>query len=309
MKKFIIIITTFLLVVAAIDISFGRLYMLLEAKAHTRNYHCMYEAGEDILILGSSYAVREIVPQVMTEKTGLSCYNAGEAGNGALCAWVRYNMFMRNHKPKMILYALTPGYDYVETGSTYNEYLRSFRSYYGIEPTVKAVYDDLGDTLDYIRMKSAFVRSNSEWISTLSRLVMRNNEAANGYEPFCKVFTPYEKADTAGMEPVKIDEKKFRYFEQLMREASASGIKLICFLPPHYYDTYHEQSHERALSLCRELSIPVIDNYNDLNYKNRPELFGDKDHLNHQGAMIYSAQLADSVINYTRTIEYFINEQ
>lgn len=295
MKKFCLIIASFLLVVAVADFSFGRLYMLLEEKTHTRNYHCMYEAGEDILILGSSYAVREIVPQVITERTGLSCYNAGEAGNGALCAWIRYNMFVSGHKPKLILYALTPGFDYVEDGSSYSEYLKSFRSYYGLEPTVKDVYEEMGEKFDGIRMKSAFVRSNSEWLASLPRLLFHDNEEANGYDPFYQVFTPYQQAETAGTEPVKIDEKKFHHFERLMREASAKGIKVICFLPPHYYDTYHEQAHERAFSLCKELSIPVINTYNDPYFKNKPEFFGDKDHLNHQGALIYSAQLADSL--------------
>lgn len=300
MKKFLIIILSFLLVVAGLDIVFGKMNMMLEAKAHTSNYHCMYEASEDILILGSSYAVREVIPQIMTEKTGLSCYNAGEAGNGALCAWIRYNMFVRNHTPKVVLYALTPGYDYVEISSTYNEYLKSFRSYYSEEPAVRAIYKDLGEEYNHIKMQSAMVRHNSEWLVTLCRMATHKNSDTNGYDPINMQFIPYEKPDTAGTEPVKVDEKKFRYYERLMRDATKRGIRVICFLPPHYYNTYHAQSHERALTLCRELSIPVIDNYNDNRYKNKPELFGDKEHLNHQGAMIYTAQLADSIKYYIR---------
>lgn len=300
MKKFLKYIIIFLVALTATDFAFGKLMMLLEAKAHTSNCHCMYEASEDILILGSSYAVREIIPQVITENTGLSCYNAGEAGNGALCAWIRYNMFVRNHTPKVILYALTPGSDYVEIGAAYNEYLKSFRSYYGIEPAVKEMYDDIGEENDNIKLRSAFVRCNSEWITMLYSLATKKNNGTNGYEPFYKVFTPYEKPDTAGTEPVLIDKKKFHYYERLMRDATSRGIKVICFLPPHYYNTYHAQSHEPAYRLCRELSIPVVDNYNDPRYKSKPELFGDKEHLNHQGAMIYTAQLADSIMKYIR---------
>lgn len=300
MKKFLLIILSFLLVIVGLDVIFGKISMMLEAKAHTANYHCMYEASEDVLILGSSYAVREVIPQVVTEKTGLSCYNAGEAGNGALCAWIRYNMFVRNHKPKVILYALTPGADYVEMGSTYNEYLKSFRAYYQQEPAVREVYREIGEEYDNLRMSSAFVRNNSEWINTVARYATHKVADTSGYDPFYKVFTPYEKPDTAGTEPVGIDKRKFHYYELLMRDATSRGIKVICFLPPHYYNTYHAQSHEPAYRLCGELSIPVIDNYNDPNYKNKPELFGDKEHLNHQGAMIYTVQLVDSIMTYLR---------
>lgn len=295
MKKFLITIVLFLLVIVGLDRAFGLFNRWLDAKAETANYHCMYQANEDVLILGSSYAVREIIPQVITEKTGMTCYNAGEAGNGALCAWIRYNMFVRNHTPKVILYALTPGYDYVEIASTYNEYLKSFRSYYTEEPAIQAMYDDLGEEYDRIKLQSAFVRCNSEWLVTMFRLATHKNVGTNGYDPFYKQFTPYEKPDSAGTETVKIDEKKFRYFECLMRDATSRGIKVVCFLPPHYYDTYHAQSHEPALALCRELNIPVIDDYNDAYYKDKPELFGDKEHLNHQGALIYTAQLVDSI--------------
>lgn len=299
MKKFLTYIIIFLVALMGADFVFGKLIMLLEARVDTHNYHCTYRATEDVLILGSSYAVREIIPQVITEETGLSCYNAGEAGNGALCAWIRYNMFVRNHVPKVILYALTPGYDYVEIGYTYNEYLKSFRAYYDVEPSIREMYDEIGEEYDDVKLRSAFVRYNSEWITMLYNFATRKNNNTNGYDPFNKVFTPYEVADTASTEPISIDEKKYHYFENLIRDATSRGIKVICFLPPHYYDTYHTQSHERAFALCKELDIPVINSYNDPYYKDKPELFGDKEHLNDKGARIYTKQLCDSITKYT----------
>lgn len=302
MKKFICYAILFVAAVALLDIAFGYANRAMERRAHTANYHCCYEATEDILILGSSYAVREVIPSVLTDSLGLSCYNAGEAGNGALCAWVRYNMFLRRHTPKFILYALTPGYDYVQTGKDYTEYLKSFKAYYGIEPTVNDIYRNMGDRLDAVRLRSAFVRYNSIWILTAKEALRPKHENLHGYAPFYSTFTPYAVPDSAGTEPVEIDEKKFAYFEALMRDATSRGIRVICFLPPHYYNTYHAQSHEPALALCRELSIPVIDSYNDPYYQTRPELFGDKEHLNHTGAQMYTAQLAEHIKNYFTNI-------
>lgn len=298
MKKFIRYTILFVAVIALLDIAFGYVNRVMEKRAHTANYHCCYEANEDILVLGSSYAVREIIPSVLTDSLGLSCYNAGEAGNGALCAWVRYNMFLRRHTPKFILYALTPGYDYVQTGKDYTEYLKSFKAYYGIEPTVDDIYRNMGDRLDAVRLRSAFVRYNSIWILTAKEALRPKHENLHGYDPFCSTFTPYAVPDSAGTEPVEIDEKKFFYLDTLLRNAVSRGIPVVAFLPPHYYNTYHAQSHERALALCHELSIPVIDNYNDPYYRAHSELFGDKDHLNHTGAQIYTAQLCDSIKRY-----------
>lgn len=298
MKKFIRYTILFVATIALLDMAFGYVNRAMEKRALTANYHCCYEATEDILVLGSSYAVREIVPSILTDSLGLSCYNAGEAGNGALGAWVRYNMFLRNHTPKLILYALTPGFDYINKGSDYTEYLKSFKAYYGIEPTVNEIYSHLGDRLDGIKLHSAFVRYNSIWIITAKEAIRPSQENPHGYNPFYNTFTPYTIPDSAGTAPVEIDKKKFAYFDSLMRDATSRGIRVICFLPPHYYPTYHAQSHEPALSLCRELNIPVINNYNDSYYRVHSELFGDKEHLNHQGAQVYTAQLCDSIQQY-----------
>lgn len=300
MKKFLTYIIVSLVVLIAADLAFGKLNMLLEAKVDTRNYHCTYSATEDILILGSSYGVKEIVPQTVSDQTGLTCYNAAEPGNGAICAWIRYNMFIRNHTPKIILYALTPGYDYVHIGDDYNEYLKSFRGYYGKEPAIKEMYELLGEANDSYKLRSNFAKYNSEWLTTMFYAITGKNKGLQGYMPFHAQFTPYEVADTADVEPIKVDEKKFRYFENLMRDATKRGIKVVCFLPPHYYNTYHAQSHERALTLCKELNIPVIDNYNDAYYKDKPELFGDKEHLNVYGAEIYTKQLCDSITKFLK---------
>lgn len=298
MKKFICYAILFVAAVALLDIAFGYANRAMERRAHTANYHCCYEATEDILILGSSYAVREVIPSILTDSLGLSCYNAGEAGNGALCSWVRYNMFLRYHTPKLIIYALTPGYDYVHMGSDYTEYLNSFKSYYGIEPTVDDIYRNMGDPMDAIKLRSSFVRYNSRWILSAKDALRPTPQNLHGYSPFYSTFTPYAVADSAGIEPVEIDEKKFFYLDTLLRDAVSRGIPVVAFLPPHYYNTYHAQSHEPALALCRELSIPVIDSYNDPYYQTRPELFGDKEHLNHTGAQIYTVQLAQDIKNY-----------
>lgn len=298
MKKFIRYTILFVAVIALLDMAFGCVNRAMEKRAQTANYHCCYEANEDILILGSSYAVREVIPSILTDSLGLSCYNAGEAGNGALCAWVRYNMFLRHHTPRLILYALTPGFDYVHMGDDYTEYLKSFKAYYGIEPTVDDIYRNMGDRLDAVRLRSDFVRYNSLWILTAKDALRPTHENLHGYDPFYSTFTPYAVPDSAGTEPIEVDENKFYYLDTLLRDATSRGIRVICFLPPHYYNTYHTQSHERALALCRELNIPVIDNYRDSYYRAHPELFGDKDHLNHTGAQIYTAQLCDSIHLY-----------
>lgn len=142
MRNFLIGIVIFFTVMILADIIFGKIMFYAESQSSSKNYHCMYAADEDILILGSSFAVRNIVPSIIEDSLGISCYNAGEAGNGALVAWARYNMFINNHMPKLIIYTLTPGYDYIKSDD-YSKYLNTLKPYYRKEKSITNMYDNL----------------------------------------------------------------------------------------------------------------------------------------------------------------------
>ena len=87
MKKILLWVVLFFITVAIVDYGFGRAMESLERKSESSNYHCMYKATEDVLVLGSSFAVRNIVPQVIEDCLGLTCFNADEPGVGIVCAW------------------------------------------------------------------------------------------------------------------------------------------------------------------------------------------------------------------------------
>ena len=65
MKKFFVNIIIFLVLILSIDLVFGKIMFYAESKSGRKKYHCMFEADEDILVLGSSYAVRNIVSSII----------------------------------------------------------------------------------------------------------------------------------------------------------------------------------------------------------------------------------------------------
>ena len=81
-----------------------------------------------IIILGSSHAVRHYVPSVIQDSLGLTCYNCGEPGCGIIPAYARYKMVAERNKPKLVIYEVTPGYDYL-VSDDYSKYLGKVRQY------------------------------------------------------------------------------------------------------------------------------------------------------------------------------------
>ena len=273
MKKTLYTLTLFFFVLFLLDWGFGITMHVIESKSEDKNYHCRYEANEDILVLGSSYAARDIVPSVIESELGLTCYNAGEPGNGVIAAWARYNMFINKHTPKLIIYTLTPLFDYFED-SDYSKYLAAIRPYYGIEPIVNDIYEELGTCSDRYKLQSSFVRYNSKWLQTLAHVLTHKNQGLNGYEPLYQVYTPDDNnlsrnTDLFG----SVDYKKLKYVEALFSDIVKKDICIVCLITPHYYKENNLAEYQLGLNLCKKYNIPVLNSMYHDSISGKKELF------------------------------------
>lgn len=278
----------------AADFIFGKAMFYAESQSSSKNYHCMYEAYEDILVLGSSYAVRNIVPSVIEDSLGVSCYNAGEAGNGSIVAWARYNMFIKNHTPKLIIYTLTPGYDYVKSDD-YSKYLNIVKPYYGHEESVVNMYDDLMDWSDGLILNSNFVKFNSYGAQNIYYWISGKNTGLKGYEPLYEILTPYKIMKKQEDEAYETDLQKMNYLEMLFADATKREIPILCVLPPIYNDNSSMFQYENGLDLCDRYSIPVINHIKCEGITQNAQYFNDIAHLNDKGAKLYSSMLCGDI--------------
>lgn len=297
MNKFLIKIAIFFSVMIIADFIFGKLMYYIESQSSSKNYHCMYEADEDVLILGSSYAVRNIVPSVIEDSLRVTCYNAGEAGNGIIAAWARYNMFIKQHRPKLIIYTLTPNFDYIKSDE-YSKYLNSVKPYYGKDESVVKMYEDLMNWSDGFVLKSNFVKFNSYGAQLISHWLTKKNMGLQGYEPLYETFIPYEKTKTSDMLSYEIDYPKMSYIEKLFINIKKYKIQMICILPPVYHKDLNIADYKEGLELCKMYNIPVINHKYYDGISQNAQYFYDIGHLNDKGARLYTKLLCNELSFY-----------
>jgi len=278
----------------AADFIFGKVMFYAESQSSSKNYHCMYEADEDILILGSSYAVR--VPSVIEDSLGISCYNAGEAGNGSMVAWARYNMFIKNHTPKLIIYTLTPGYDYVKSDD-YSKYLNIVKPYYGHEESVASMYSDVMNWSDRVILNSNFVKFNSYSAQLIYYSLSKKNMGLQGYEPLYETFIPYEITNKQIDEAYEIDQRKRKYLEMLFCDIKRRKIQVLCVLPPDYREQLNLYNYKEGMLLCAKYDIPVINHKYLEGISQNAQYFYDLSHLNDKGAKLYTSILSKELQN------------
>ena len=115
MRKFIIRTLLFLAFMFVIDRMAGMAlhYLSVHPKGGMtfhRN-HLTNQITEDVLVMGSSRARFHYDPKVVTEMTGLSCFNCGEDGHGILLFYAWWKLISQRYHPRLVIYDISPQYD------------------------------------------------------------------------------------------------------------------------------------------------------------------------------------------------------
>ena len=297
MKKFLLKVLFFFVLVAVIDVICGWIFDYLKSKARGgqtfKNEYLFNACKDDILILGSSRANHHYVPSVFSDSLGLTCYNAGEQGCGIIPAYVRYRVVCERKKPKLVLYEVTPSYDYWLDNGGYSNYLAAVRQYADREE-VRKMYLDFSDNLEPLRLHSGMYRNNSYLIKNVKD-ILKPTPNNNGYDPLFGVIKQQIGGELKVNYKVReIDSLKLSYLERLVVETKVDEVEFAFIVSP-YYLYGGNTDFEPAVELSRRYCIPMLDYANCEQYVGRNEYFQDNTHLNNSGALAYTQYIIPQI--------------
>jgi hypothetical protein len=301
MRKFIKVITIFVLGLAIFDWSFGKFFIFL--RSHTRGgdiYKENYIANKciaDVLILGSSRAARHYDPNVLKDSLGLSCYNCGEPGCGSIVAYTRYKMVSERHYPKLVIYDLHPLFDYLDIND-YSRQIGILKPYANFK-AVRDNYDIFGDKLDKISLLSSMYRNNSQLIDCLQG-VFDSDKLMNGFQPLLGIMSERNANKYNKMNYHPIDSLKLEYLEDFFRTIRNDNVPLIVIVSPFYKNSTNIINYRDAVNLCNRLNIPFIDNTEMSGIYDDRLLFRDYQHLNVDGARLYTQRIISQIKGYLK---------
>ena len=282
----------FATILIGLDLLYGKFMLFIERRIDTPNYHCLNEAKEDILVLGSSFAKRSVVPDIISKILGKTCYNASEPGHGILCSYARCQLFLANHKPELIVYALTPGFDYYKDESNH-KYLRPLKPVFNNEEVSQVVRTVSSDQYLNVKSLSYFYRYNELLFSYLGRL-LNKKENDNGYESLTGDFNlasqGYRRTTS------KIDSLKLNYLKKMCSLADNAGIKIVFIITPVFdFDNSSMSDYDVAYQVSKDHNIPILNDLNNKYISQDISYFYDPCHLNDKGARAYSKILANQL--------------
>ena len=169
MKRYIMQIIVFFLLVFVVDFVAGKSfsYLIEHAKGgdNKRNNYICNEINQEILVFGSSRAEHHYNPLIISDSLGLSCYNCGQGGMGAILNYARYQLIIRRYHPKMVFYEVTPSFDLLSKEDNH-KFLKWIRAYYG-KPGIPEVFESV-DSKEKYKMLSRMYRYNTNFLQIIS---------------------------------------------------------------------------------------------------------------------------------------------
>lgn len=293
LKKIAFRVLLLLLLLIIVDNLFGICFSFLKKNAKggsTEN--CEYIANkckEDIIVLGSSRATHHYNPYIISDSLGRSCYNCGEEGNGIILAYGRYKLLTSRYKPQLVIYELTPEYDYLEyePNVKYLGYLRPYSN----NSDIRSLLLTFGGKYEKYLLISNMYRNTSRLLANvLDNITCRPNN--QGYSPLYKTMTV--STGSSSIMELPIDSLKLKCFEQLLKDSKIDSVSLVVVVSPIYEDHITNESYDIAKRICNEYDIPFYDFRNMDGITNDASFFQDKRHMNIHGADKYTS----SIIKY-----------
>lgn len=296
MKRFVLKVFIFVLLLGAIDVVIGHFFDHALSKATLtdfgRDNHITNIGTEDILIFGSSRAIHHYNAKMLKDSLGMDCYNCGEDGQGIILNYGRLLMEMERHHPKMVIYDVQPDYDIEENDNS--KYLKWLKPHYdrkGIPDIVKSI-----DERESWKLLSHLYRYNSEYILLLIALAHSNEKASdNGYFPLNGQMDTMKIDETraASRTGIKTDSIKIRYLKKMIDELK--GCQLVFVVSPTWYGNNSNDKLKEIETICKERNIAYLDFSNLPKYVHQNELFKDGMHLNSKGADEFTKDLIERI--------------
>ena len=289
MKKFILKIFIFIVCLFFVDFIVGMIFPSLVEKAkggdNWRNNYICNKAEDSILIFGSSRAVHHYNPRIISDSSGITCYNCGQDGNGIIFSYGLYTMISQRYTPKIIIYDIMPAFD-ILSGDDNHKYLKWLKAYYERDG-IPEIFESI-DRTERIKMISNMYRYNSSFVQIVSDCIRPlQSSGENGYKPLYGEMNRM-KISREKSEPIKYDSLKLVYLEKFIN--MCDNVKLIFVISPTW-NGMDEAMYLPIKRICRNRDILFVDFSNNPKYIHNYKYFKDGGHLNSIGADEFTRDL------------------
>jgi len=299
-KKFLLKLMFLFTIVFVFDFIIGNIlsqyYFKQQRGADYLTTYAIDSTKADLLILGSSRANHHYRPDIFEKRMNTSYYNAGRDGNFIFYHYAILKSVLSRYAPKIIILDFIHG-EFSKNQDSYDR-ISSLLPYYKSHPELRPVIE-LKSRYEKIKLLSSIYPYNSLLLIIAGGNKMfseKKKEDIEGYVPKSTVWNHSIQNEDSTFE-YEIDSTKIKIFDSFIKDCLNSKVRLYIVCSPYFLKSNHQDySVKLAIQIAQHNNVQFFDYSQDSTYINSPMLFADPNHLNDNGAKIFSNSLVDSIL-------------
>lgn len=292
-KGFVLLVIIFLL-----DRGIGSViqYYLKKEKQGNSSVttYALTRATDDVIIFGSSRAAHHYVPEIISEKTNLTCFNVGRDGMNLSYYSALLQGILAHHTPKLVILDLNLN-DFTLLEDKENLVISSIIPYINDNPAIANLIR-MNQPVEFWKAKiSKLYRYNSLPASILQHNLGIGQKNLKGYEPLKGnklKFIP----DTMEKNPDYVEDSelvnKFEEFVSILEDRKIT-----------YYVIISPSSRKKTFN-CKATASRILSKHNSRLYDysgfsghDRLSLFYDGTHMNDMGAKLFTNAIVGDLLH------------
>ena len=250
------------------------------------SYYGVEMASEDVLVLGASAATHHYIPAALEDSLHMSARNLGKDGAFLYCQVCQLSLILERYVPKLIIWDIRD--DYLSHNLDWGDYLE-IRDYwpYPLNDFSKTILKEMG-AAEQFSLHSWLYRYNSKLPEYLFAFVSGRN-SLQGYVPLPADASFAVEIDTTPADTT-VHPLKAQLLEKALSLCLEKGCRVVLFTSPRLAeDGIAESEPYRMLcEIAERLGVPYYNYHQDPRFFGDLSLFRDVDHLNENGASLYT---------------------
>ncbi|QLG46681.1 hypothetical protein [Costertonia aggregata] len=303
-------IVKFLIVLIMVDLIFGffsnEIFFSQKTGKYARIQYVTKKSDAELIVLGSSHAIRHFVPKVLDSIVKKKAYNAGAEGQQLIYHFALQKMILKNKRPDIMV--LNIDEDWLYESSVAYRRLSDLHPFYGSYR--EELYPILKKEDKFISLKLLLnsYRNNSTIVHAL-RYYLAPQKDYDGYRPLSGVMPKPENIKNINLrgeyseETINIDFVKV--LKKLIQNAKQKNIALVFVTSPKpiNVDFSNNTSYSKILEITKNNDIPFFDYSKNPKFMGNYELFHDASHLNDNGARLFTKMVGKDILELINTIK------
>jgi len=294
LKSFSIFLLTLILLDLSAGVLLNKLYSTSKSGVAFQENYIFTKTNEDVLIFGSSRASFHYKSDYLSNMLGMSVYNAGREGFGIYFHHALLLATLNRYKPKLVILDLDFR-DIFDRGGSF-----STNVFYEIAPFYNKYSPDFNDFIarnwyDPILFQSNLFKYNKKFFNIITSNIVNDNDFQNGYRPL--------KGNWDGKEK-KLKDDNFELSNDLILTIESfigilkeNNVDLVVSISPTKKNI-DPRFYEFLENLKNKHHVKILDYSRSIDFKDKKELFYDAEHLNENGAKLFTELFSKNINDF-----------